>query len=56
MSSLIEYGFSSVAFQEIIKSVLGTLVIFRLELGRLNWRPIFDRILDLVAPHCCLCG
>ena len=27
-----------------------------LDLGRLNWRPIFDRILDLVAHHRCLCG
>ena len=27
-----------------------------LELGRLNWRPIFDRILDLVAHHRCLGG
>ena len=26
------------------------------ELGRLNWRPIFDRILDLVAHHRCLGG
>ena len=25
-------------------------------LGRLNWRPSFDRILDLVAHHRCLCG
>ena len=24
--------------------------------GRLNWRPIFDRILDLVAHHRCLHG
>ena len=27
-----------------------------LDLGRLNWRPIFDRILDLVAHHRCLGG
>jgi len=26
------------------------------QLGRLNWRPIFDRILDLVAHHRCLHG
>jgi hypothetical protein len=25
-------------------------------LGRLNWRPIFDRILDLIAHHRCLGG
>jgi hypothetical protein len=26
------------------------------DVGRLNWRPTFDRILDLVAHHRCLCG
>ena len=26
------------------------------DLGRLNWRPTFDRFLDLVAHYRCLCG
>ena len=29
--------------------------ILRYALGRLNWRPTFDRFLDLVAHHRCLC-
>jgi hypothetical protein len=33
-----------------------TFLVTTVALGRLNWRPTFDRFLDLVAHHRCLCG